>query len=395
MDNRPGATLRRHLHFEERHGENPWLDLLRCAAIGLVLARHGHRAWVEATGTAPRWTDFLALNGWIGVDLFLVLSGYLIARILIRHGGAGLSSRLPVFLWRRALRIVPAYYAVLLATVSGVFPLFEFAREDLGWRVLYHLLMLQDYFPSDINVVFWSLGVETKFYLLAPFLLVLVARMRSPGMLLCLLGTLILASAAARWGAGLYRGIPADYPAFWPVFRQPLHAMGEPLMLGVSVAVLETRGLLRPGRRAAGWMLAGVAAFIAVLCSSHEFMAEITMYDIVAQPSLIALLFAASVVAAASLAKVRMPGATAARIGARLAYALYLTHFALVPLSLALVHPADSTVAAYWTVFLGLSLASALAVHYLCEKPFLMARGALAPDPFHPRHKPGAHASAE
>ena len=209
MGNRPAATLRRHLRFEERPGENPWLDLLRCVAIGLVLARHGHRAWVEATGTDPRWTDFLALNGWIGVDLFLVLSGYLIARILIRHGGAGLSSRLPVYLWRRALRIVPAYYAVLLATVFGVFPLFELAREDLGWRVLYHLLMLQDYFPSDINVVFWSLGVETKFYLLAPFLLVLVARTRSPVMLLCLLGALILASAAARWGAGLYRGIPA------------------------------------------------------------------------------------------------------------------------------------------------------------------------------------------
>ena len=148
------------------------------------------------------------------------------------------------------------------------------------------------------------------------------------------------------------------------------------------MAVLQTRGLLRPGRRAAGWMLVGVAAFIAVLCSSHEFMAEITMYDIVAQPSLIALLFAAAVVAAASLAEVRMPGAAAARIVARLAYALYLTHYALVPLSLALVRPADGTVAAYWTaaaywtVFLGLSLASALAVHYLCEKPFLIARGA-------------------
>lgn len=104
-------TLYRHLSFEERPGENPWLDLLRCAAIGLVLARHGHRGWIEANGIAPQWgdhvlrlprlwsdhvlqwSDYVLLNGWIGVDLFLVLSGYLIARILIRYDPASLPRR--------------------------------------------------------------------------------------------------------------------------------------------------------------------------------------------------------------------------------------------------------------------------------------------------------------
>ena len=372
------AALRRYLSFEKRPGENPWLDLLRCAAIGFVLARHGHRAWLDASGAAPQRFDFISLNGWIGVDLFLVLSGYLIGGILLRYGTAGISSRLPVYLWRRALRILPAYYAVLLATVLGAFPLYTFPPEDLGRRLLYHLAMLQDYFPSDINVVFWSLGAEIKFYVVAPFLILLAARARSTGVLLCLLAALVLGSTAARWGIALDRGIPADYAAFWPVFRQPLHAVGEPLMLGVGVALLEARGLLRPNPRVAGWLLAGSAGSVLLLAASHDFMARIAIYDIVAQPLLIAFLFAAAVAAGAALSGTRLPCAPAARIGARLAYTLYLTHFPLLPLSLALVRAVDGAAAAYWTVFLGLSLASALAVHYVFEKPFLTARPALA-----------------
>lgn len=375
---RTDRALRRYLSFEKRPGENPWLDLLRCAAIGLVLARHGHVAWVGATGIEPRWFDFLLLNGWIGVDLFLVLSGYLIGGILLRHGAAGLWRRLRAYFWRRALRILPAYYAVLLATVLGAFPLYAFPQEDIGRRLLYHMAMLQDYFPADINVAFWSLGAEIKFYFLAPFVVLLAARARSPGTLLCLLGVLVLASTVARWGISLDRGIPGDYATFWPVFRQPLHTVGEPLMLGVAVALLEARGLLRPVKRAAGWMLAAAAAALAVLAVSHDFMARIAIYDIVAQPLLIALLFAAAVTAGAAMSDIRLPGAPAARVGARLAYTLYLTHFPLLPLSFALAHALGGTAPAYWTIFLGLSLASALAVHYAFEKPFLIARPALA-----------------
>ena len=388
-------TLYRHLSFEERPGENPWLDLLRCAAIGFVLARHGHRGWIEANGIAPQWgdhvlqwSDNVLLNGWIGVDLFLVLSGYLIARILIRYDPASLPRRLPVYLWRRALRIAPAYYAVLLAIVCGAFPLYALPREDLGWRLAYHVLMLQDYLPADINVVFWSLGVEMKFYVLAPFVMILVGWMRSPQALLFLLGILVLASTAVRWGTCLGAGVPEDYGAFWPVFRQPLHAVGEPLILGVGVAVLETRRLLRPSPRVAGWMLGGAVVAVVALSASDELMGRITMFDIVAQPLLIALLFAAAVTAGAALAEVGLPGRLAARVGARLSYALYLTHYPLLPLSLALAGVLGGTAAAYWTVFLGLSLASALVVHYVCEKPFLMAREVLAPGPLRTRTRP-------
>ena len=374
-----GAAVRRYLSFEDHPGENPWLDVLRCAAIGLVLARHGHRAWIEAAGTEPARFDSVMLNGWMGVDLFFVLSGYLVGRILLRHGDRGIWTGLWTYLRRRALRILPAYYAVLLATTLGAFPLYGFASQDLGQRLLYHLAMLQDYLPSDINVVFWSLGVEMKFYLLAPFLLLFAVRARSPGKLLCFLGALVLLSTAVRLGIVLERGLPVDYVAFWPVYRQPLHAVAEPLMLGFAVALLAHRGLFRLGPKGAARLLGASAAATAGLAMSHELMAHISMFDIVFQPLLIALLFAAAVAASAALSEIHLPYAHALRIGARLAYPLYLTHFPLLPLSLAVAHAFEGMAAvAFWTVFLGLSLASALAVHYAVEKPFLIACPPLA-----------------
>ena len=375
----PGAALRRYLSFEDRPGENPWLDLLRCVAIGLVLARHGHRAWIEAAGTEPRWFDFIMLNGWMGVDLFFVLSGYLVGRILLRYEAAGgILGGLTTYLRRRALRILPAYYAVLLVTTFGAFPFYGVASQDLGQRLLYHLAMLQDYLSSDINVVFWSLGVESKFYLLAPFILLLAVRARSPEALLCLLSALVLVSTATRWAIALEHGIPHDYVALLPMFRHPTHAVGEPLMLGIAVALLEQRGFLKLRPKGAAGLLGASATAIAGLAMSHELMAHISIFDIILQPLLIALLFAAAVAACAALSDIRMPCARAARIGARLAYPLYLTHFPLLPLSLVVAHAFDGAAAVFWTVFLGLSLASALAVHYAFEKPFLIARPTLA-----------------
>ena len=376
-----GAALRRYLSFEDRPGENPWLDLLRCAAIGLVLARHGHRAWVEARGHPLQWSDHLLLNGWMGVDLFFVLSGYLIAGILMRRERENPARYLAAYAWRRLLRIAPAYYAVLLALVCVPLPWYPLALENLTWRTAYHVLMLQDYLPADINVVFWSIGVEMKFYLLAPFVMLAIGRARSPGLLLTLFATLVLTSTAIRWGTALHRGIPADYGTYWPVFRQPLHAVGEPLVLGMAVAVLETRGILRPGPRSAGWMLAGALAILAVFGASHDLMARITLFDVVAQPLLVALLLALAVAAAAALAPVRLPGRIVARVGARLSYTLYLTHFPLLAPSSAFADRLGGTAGAFWTIFLGLSLASALAVHYVCEKPFLAARRALGASP--------------
>ena len=108
-------------------------------------------------------------------------------------------------------------------------------------------------------------------------------------------------STGDRLGIGIASGFPEDYAAFWPVFRQPFHAVGEPLTVGMGVALLRNGGMLRPEPRVAGWLLASVAASLGALVLSHEFMAEITAYDIVAQPLVIAILFTGALTAATSL----------------------------------------------------------------------------------------------
>ena len=159
-------------------GHNSWLDALRALAIVLVLFRHGSRT--EGAGFASgSFVQNVFTNGWIGVDLFFVLSGYLIAKSLFKRLGKDQQ----LFSWRyfeaRILRIVPAYYAVLLLCVIGFFPFFQVSPEGLEQRVFYHGLFLQDYFGADINVVFWSLGVEEKFYILVPLLILALLKIKS------------------------------------------------------------------------------------------------------------------------------------------------------------------------------------------------------------------------
>jgi peptidoglycan/LPS O-acetylase OafA/YrhL len=75
-----------YLGFTKRVGGNEWLDLVRSLAITLVLLRHGYRAVAENAEAAISLWSALLLNGWVGVDLFFVLSGYLITGHLLRSG---------------------------------------------------------------------------------------------------------------------------------------------------------------------------------------------------------------------------------------------------------------------------------------------------------------------
>ncbi len=157
--------------------DNPWLDLLRTFAILLVLARHAPRQ-INAE-PAVSWWEKATLNGWMGVDLFFVLSGYLVTSGLFRELRANGKINIAKYATRRILRIVPAYYFVLLLVITGYFPFFPVSSENLVVRIGYHILFLQDYFPSDINIVFWSLGVEAKFYAIIPLLLLFVLSLRT------------------------------------------------------------------------------------------------------------------------------------------------------------------------------------------------------------------------
>ena len=90
------------------------------------------------------------------------------------------------------MRILPAYYVVLGVAAAGWIPFFAVDADLLGLRVIYHALFLQDYLPSNIVIAFWSLGVEEKFYIAAPFVLVPLLRLNRHGLQYGIVAALIL-----------------------------------------------------------------------------------------------------------------------------------------------------------------------------------------------------------
>jgi peptidoglycan/LPS O-acetylase OafA/YrhL len=371
--------------FEKRPGDNPWLDLLRTLAIVLVLLRHGQRALLQVTDPVTYGPfDIIALNGWIGVDLFFVLSGYLLgAKLLSPRGGDGVA----LYLQDRALRILPAYLAVLALVLLGVFPGHFVSNENLTWRVVYHLLFLQDVLPSDINVVLWSLGVEVKFYIALPFLAWLLLRLDNLAARLGLIALFVCAGVALRSGLYLRMDKPMDYLSFWQHLRSPFYVSLDALLLGTGVALLTTAGkLISPAAAAPlmGALLTGGTLWLV----SADFMGTITLWDVSGQTPALALLFAGTVWAAASLRHITLKAEPLFRMGARLSYSVYLVHFPLLPLAL---HLGDVDTMAgtwvFWTSFLGMSLILAMLIHLGIERPFLAKRWRRAG-----HHKPTAPA---
>jgi peptidoglycan/LPS O-acetylase OafA/YrhL len=183
----------------------PALDGLRAVAVLAVMLYHGQVAWVR--------------GGWLGVDLFFVLSGYLITSLLLaewdRSGGIDLKG----FWSRRARRLLPALFATLAAVAAyGAFlaPPDTLARlrwdglATLGYVANWRLLAShQSYFeqfadPSPLRHM-WSLGIEEQYYLLWPLLVLGALRLAGGRLRPLLWGTLAAALASALAMAALYR----------------------------------------------------------------------------------------------------------------------------------------------------------------------------------------------
>ena len=143
----------------------PGLDLLRAIAIVWVMLFH---SWMIGGIGAP--FQPVADYGWMGVDLFFVLSGYLIGHQLLEPLSRGEPLRFGAFYRRRAFRILPAFLTVL-----AVYLLFPAWREAPGmqpaWQFLtFTMNLLIDYRHNQAFSHAWSLCVEEHFYLLFPWL---------------------------------------------------------------------------------------------------------------------------------------------------------------------------------------------------------------------------------
>jgi peptidoglycan/LPS O-acetylase OafA/YrhL len=162
----------------------PTLDGLRGIAILLVLLSH-HTLYSEMSTTTllDRAYQRATLAGWIGVDLFFVLSGFLITGILLDLKGSSRFFR--TFYARRVLRIFPLYYAFLAIFYTALPQLLLpndqvlrlLADQKWFWLYLQNLQMARDGWPMPKYLThFWSLAVEEQFYLIWPLIILKVSR---------------------------------------------------------------------------------------------------------------------------------------------------------------------------------------------------------------------------
>jgi peptidoglycan/LPS O-acetylase OafA/YrhL len=159
---------------EATRGRVAELDALRGIAVAMVCGCH---LWPESR---------IFFCGWSGVDLFFVLSGYLITQIILRNGQE--PGFLRAFYVRRTLRIWPVYYLTLMVIIAFA----PWLARSRGWVVTslgYYLTYSQNLFVSQIphDSVYrkcygptWSLALEEQFYLIWPALVLLLPRRGLP-----------------------------------------------------------------------------------------------------------------------------------------------------------------------------------------------------------------------
>jgi peptidoglycan/LPS O-acetylase OafA/YrhL len=170
----------------------PELDTIRGIAVLLVLFFHGFgfRYGIEGLSGFPKLFVAATLPGWMGVNLFFVLSGFLITGILLDSKPKADYYR--TFYIRRALRILPLYYAVLL--LLAVLARTGWVNRQASWA----FLGLSFFYLSNVTVLFgvpmqygvlWSLAVEEHFYLLWPAAVRSLSRHRVAvvGVVICIL----------------------------------------------------------------------------------------------------------------------------------------------------------------------------------------------------------------
>jgi peptidoglycan/LPS O-acetylase OafA/YrhL len=342
-----------------RLGHHPALDGVRGVAVGLVVLFH---TW---TAAAP--------GGLIGVDIFFVLSGFLITTLLLEERRLTGRTSLPRFYTRRALRLMPALLVVLLWCVlmAALEPTWRLAAPTLR-AVPFSLGYVANWayaYGADLGLLAhtWSLSVEEQFYLLWPLLLIGLMRWRGPRTALLACGVGILTVWVAR-------AVMVAHGAGWLPVYGSFETRADALLAGCALALAGHLGLLR---RLPGWLVAaagllGFAALAAVirLPDPYGWLLHGGFGVVaIATSLLLAALVTRSWSPLVSLFSLRPLVALG-----RVSYGVYLWHF---PLILMIYPQVASRGVASFVVILGLAFTLASISYVLVETPFLRVKRGL------------------
>lgn len=361
------------------------LDGLRGLSALYVVWFHVWEAIYGGPGVTPDapvpWLGY----GRAAVAVFIVISGYSLSLSLARPGVEGLPGGFTRFMARRARRILPPYYACLLLSWLFVALLPEglwaqtppWLEKAFSFEVVVSHLLLLHHFSKDwiwqINPPLWSIATEWSIYFLFPALLIpawraggLVAVVSIGFLAPAVLGLLPL-HLSLWWAAPWYLGLFA---------------------LGMAAALVVGRPELARVGRGVPWLLvstAGALAFRALLeTQPWPHWSQEAAIGLAAASLLIALRPVASGPAIASIRSF-LSSRMASYLG-RVSYSLYLTHFLLVHVLMALL-PHEPAVRLVLGLLAGTVLCLAMAhLFYLAfERPTLVASTSAVPRPSNTR----------
>ncbi len=343
----------------------PELDGLRTIAIIAVVLFHVAEAATGTLNTIGSW-------GWMGVDLFFALSGYLITGILLDGRAKPLGEYARTFYLKRFVRIVPAFAAfmiVLLAapTFVGITPddyrLFV-AAQPWYWLFATNILIVAGTWVGTVSATrpLWSLAVEEHFYLVWPW----IVRWVTARALFRVCVVIIVACPLLR--LVLLGVFHASSDAIYVL--TPTRA--DTIAFGAAVAVLvrnaQHRALVR--RWALPSMIAGAIVTLVVIAVARAAQWFAAPMEVVGFSS-VALLAASTVAYAATHSVEWLAARPIADFGHRYSYSLYLWHMAAVQFVAARVeaHGARAEIIAA-----GLGLLPAALSWHLLEAPALRLR---------------------
>jgi peptidoglycan/LPS O-acetylase OafA/YrhL len=350
---------------------HPEIDGLRFVAFAAVFAHHAlpHtplNAIARISPAIAAWIAAAARAGGFGVDLFFVLSAYLISELLLYEQTARGTIDVRSFYLRRALRIWPLYYAFLAFAVV-VAPL-VLPRQSLGGRDLAAFTFfganwacaLRGY-PQSVAAPLWSVSIEEQFYLVWPLVLWLVPRAK----LRWVAVAMIVIANLTRVGLAL---AGTRHPGVWC----NTFARLDPIACGTlaALALHQRRFELAPAQR---WLL-GLAGVAAIVTVARYFDFEGSVWD----PMVICPVVAAASVAilAATLAvdpqRRLLARAPMVYLG-RISYGLYVFHAFGLALATSWITSSSPVVELLGRsgVALALTLALAAASYRWLERPFL------------------------
>jgi peptidoglycan/LPS O-acetylase OafA/YrhL len=355
------------------------LDLLRTIAILLVFTSH----FILFSGSD--WFKPIGKFGWIGVDLFFTLSGFLITSQLLKALLSGTSISLKDFYLRRGLRIWPSFFFVLALYLA----IPEFAeRKTLPplWRFFTFTQNFGlDFVEHGAFSHAWSLCVEEQFYLLLPFILMLLFRFGSFKKSIVLLCCLIFGGIGLRYSLWEHYVAPFYYSSsrngiYVPFYREiyyPTYCRLDGFAIGVSIASIYR---LRPALwkkicTYSDWIfgLAGLSLGVALFLVRDQKSVLAATFGV----SLVDLSFGCFVIAALSprgvFSRIRLPGT---QTGATLAFAFYLTQKQIINLSRSWLprYGIETTSILYPAGIFSLCIFSAFILYLFIEKPFLLLR---------------------